>query len=103
MDKKQLTDKVLRVIGLLVGLTILQIAITFMIPYVAPTDNPDLFITLTTHGHWIGNIIYGLTIYGLLKQGKTVSIPIGLLSIMTPVYGGVFYLLTTLNERTSND
>lgn len=103
MDKKHLTDKVLRVIGLLVGLTILQIAITFLIPYVAPPDNLELFMALTTHGHWIGNIIYGLTIYGLANQKRTVSIPIGLLSIMTPVYGGVFYLLTTFNERTTND
>ncbi|MBX2969979.1 MAG: hypothetical protein KF803_11460 [Cyclobacteriaceae bacterium] len=100
---KRLTDKVLRVVGLLVGLMILQIAITFAIPYVTPTDNPDLFIALTIHGHWIGNIIYGLIIYALLRQGKTVAIPIGLLSIMTPVYGGVFYLLTTFNERTPND
>ena len=103
MDKKQLTDKVLRAIGLLVGLTFLQVAITFLIQYVAPTDNLELFMALTTHGHWIGNVIYGLTIYGLLNRDRTVSIPIGLLSIMTPVYGGVFYVLTTFNERTSND
>ena len=74
-----------------------------MIPYVVPTDKPELFMALTIHGHWIGNVIYGLIIYGLLNQDKTVSIPIGLLSIVTPVYGGAFYLLTTFNERKSND
>jgi hypothetical protein len=103
MVKKQFADKILRVIGLLVGLNILQIVITFMIPYITPLDNPDLLSTLTNYGYWIGNIIYGLIIYRLLNQTKVVSISVGLLSIMTPVYGGVFYLLTTINEKTLDD
>lgn len=103
MDRKQFADKVRKVIGLLVGLMILQIAITFMIPYVGPIDNPELFETLITYGHWIGNIIYGVILYGLVNEKKIVSISVGLLSIMTPIYGGIFYLLTTLNEKTPND
>lgn len=58
MDIGQLADKILRVIGLLVGLNILQIIITYTIPYFMPLDNPDLLATLTTYGYWIGNIIY---------------------------------------------
>lgn len=62
MDKKKFADKVLKVIGLLVGLIILQIAITSLTPYFAPLDNPELFEAVITYGHWIGNVIYGVTI-----------------------------------------
>lgn len=91
----QLSDKLLEVIVLLLGLFILQILLLFTLPLV-PDDN--IRMTLILNSSWIGNTIFGLTIYWLTRDKGQVAISIGLLSVVLPVYGPIFYILTKIEN-----
>ena len=97
-----LSDKLLEVIVLLVGLYLLQIIILFSVPLV-PIDDLSIRMTLISNASWIGNIIFGLVILWLTRDKGSVAIAIGILSIVTPLYGSIFYILTMLQNRSKND
>lgn len=97
---RQLSDKLLEVILLLIGLYVIQVLLLSTLPLV-PDDN--IRMTLILNSSWIGNIIFGLTIYWLAREKGQVAIAIGLLSVVLPVYGPVFYILTKIEITKSND
>ena len=99
---KLLADKLLEVIVLLVGLYFLQLIILFAVPLV-PIDDLSIRMKLISNASWIGNIIFGLLILWLTRDKGSVAISIGVLSIVTPLYGSIFYILTTLQNRSKND
>ncbi|CAN5401579.1 hypothetical protein BH10BAC4_BH10BAC4_08730 [soil metagenome] len=97
-----LSDKLLEVILLLVGLNILQVIILSTVPLV-PIDDFQIRMTFILNASWIGNIIFGFVILWLTRDKGFIAIPIGILSIVLPSYGPVFYILTTLQNKSKND
>jgi hypothetical protein len=103
MHLRLLREKLLMTVLLLVGLSFLQIAIVYTLPLILPTDNLDIFVTLTSNSHWISDIIFGIVILWLTRGKGWVAIPIALLSIVLPPYGTIFYILFTLQNKSGND
>jgi hypothetical protein len=97
-----LSDKLSEVILLLVGLYMLQVVILFIVPLV-PIDDMEIRMTFLSNASWIGNIIFGVVIFWLTRDKGFVAIPVGILSIVLPSYGPIFYILTTLQNRSKND
>lgn len=97
-----LSDKLLEVILLLVGLYILQLIILFTVPFI-PIDDMEIRMIILLNASWIGNIIFGVVIFGLTRDKGFVAIPVGVLSIVLPSYGPIFYILTTLQNKSKND
>jgi len=97
-----LSDKLLEVILLLIGLYALQVVILLTVPLV-PIDDMEISMTILSNASWIGNSIFGLVILWLARDKGFVAIPVGLLSIVLPSYGPIFYILTTLQNRSKND
>jgi apolipoprotein N-acyltransferase len=87
----QLSDKLLEVILLLIGLYVIQVLLLFTLPLVS---DDSIRMTLILNSAWIGNTIFGLTIYWLTREKGQIAIAIGLLSVVLPVYGPIFYILT---------
>lgn len=100
MTLKLLGDKLLQVILLLIGLYVLQTMLLFILSRV-PDDG--LRKTLMFYSTWIANILFGLVIYWLARKKRVVAIPIGILSVVLPIYGPIFYVLTTMQNKKSND
>ena len=97
-----LSDKLLEVILLLIGLYILQVIILFIVPLV-PIEDMKIRMTFLSNASWIGNILFGVVIFWLTKNKGLVAVPIGLLSIVLPTYGPIFYILTSLQNKLKND
>jgi hypothetical protein len=87
----QLSDKLLEVILLLIGLYVIQVLLLFTLPLVS---DDSIRMTLILNSAWIGNTIFDLTIYWLTREKGQIAIAIGLLSVVLPVYGPIFYILT---------
>ena len=102
MHVRLLTEKLLKVILLLVGLYFLQVTILFTLPLI-PIDNFETRMILTSNSVWVGNIIFGLVVLWLTRKKGLIAIPIGILSIVLPTYGPIFYILTTLQNKSTND
>jgi hypothetical protein len=60
-------------------------------------------MSLIANAAWIGNVIFGFVIFWLLKNRGTIAIPVGILSIVLPLYGPIFYILTTLQDESKID
>lgn len=91
LPMRLLSDKLLEVILLLLGLYILQVIILFTVPLV-PIDDMEIRMTILSNVSWIGNVIFGLVILWLSRDKGFVAIPVGVLSIVLPSYGPIFYL-----------
>jgi len=66
-------------------------------------DDPELRTTFLSHASWIGNIIFGVVILWLMRDNGFVAISVGVLSIILPSYGAIFYILTTLQNKFKDD
>lgn len=98
MNNKQFADRLIEVTLLLLGLKVLNTVIYLT----GPSMNlGDLTIPFLTNSYWIGNILFGLIIHRLTSQTKKVSISIGILSIVQPLFGGLFYLMTLIDTKAS--
>jgi hypothetical protein len=97
---EQLSNKLLEVILLLVGLLVIQVLLLYALPQV---PNDSLRMTLILNSSWIGNSIFGIVIYWLTKEKGQVAIAVGLLSSILPVYGPIFYILTKFETAKGND
>jgi hypothetical protein len=97
MDKRQFEKRLLDIILLLVALIIFNIAIALSAPLMSLGD---WHIPIVRNISWIGKLIFGIIIYRLTNQRKTVALSIGFLSIMLPIFGGLFYLLTLTITKT---
>jgi hypothetical protein len=54
------------------------------------------------YSHWIANLLFAIIITFMLRKRADVFIYVGLLAIVQPVFGGLFYLMTiTLNKHRS--
>jgi isocitrate dehydrogenase kinase/phosphatase len=98
MTTKILKDKVLEVISFLIGLYILQTILPFILPLVI-NSNYELGMALVRNSGWIGNIIFGLAIFFLMKSKGLIAVSVGILSIVLPIYGPIFYILTELQKE----
>lgn len=103
MTFKKLCEKLLQVILLLVGLFFLQVIILNALPLILPVDNFNVYLIIISNSHWIGNLIFGLVILWLTRRMGLIAIPIGILSVVLPTYGPIFYILTTLQNRSTDD
>jgi hypothetical protein len=102
LPMRLLSDKLLEVILLLVGLYVLQVIMLFTVPLV-PIDDMEIRMAILANASWIGNIIFGLVILWLTRDKGFVAIPVGVLSIVLPSYGPILYILTTLQNKSKND
>jgi hypothetical protein len=103
MHLRPLSEKLLMIVLLLVGLSILQTAIVFSLPQLLPSDNIEFFMAVTSNSYLIADIIFGIVIFWLTKRMGLIAISIGLLSIILPTFGAIFYMLTTLRDKSEND
>lgn len=97
-----LSDKLLEIILLLIGLYILQVIILYTVPLV-PIDDMRIRMTFLSNASWIGNIIFGVVILWSTRDKGFVAISVGVLSIVLPTYGPIFYILTVLQNNSKND
>jgi hypothetical protein len=100
---KILRENLIVIILLLVGLSFLHPTVVFILPFILPVDNVDLYRTLIFNSHWISDTMFGIVIFWLTRGKGVVAIPIGLLSTVLPLYGTIFYLLTTLPTKSEHD
>jgi hypothetical protein len=91
------------IVLLLVGLAFLQTIIVYTLPLLLQTETLDVSMILISNSQWIGNIIFGVVILWLTRGKGLVAIPVGLLSIVLPPYGAIFFILTTLQTKLAND
>jgi hypothetical protein len=98
MNFRLFGEKLFEVILLLIGLSFFNIALYALTPSM---DLGEWMIPFVTNSYWIGNSIFGFIIYRLTGQNRKISISVGLLATMLPVFGGLFCLLT-LTAKTSN-
>ena len=96
MSDEQFWSRLREVILLIVGLYIFNAIIVVVLPLTIPKDWLSTFIG---HSAWIGHIAFGLIIFSKLGQQRN-AVSIGLLSIMWPVFGGLFYLMTITITKT---
>jgi hypothetical protein len=102
MPLRFLSYKVLEVILLLIGLYVLQVTLLFTLPLI-PIYDMTMRMSLIENAAWIGNVIFGLTIFWLLRKKGAVAIAVAILSIVLPLYGPIFYILTTLQDESKID
>lgn len=80
---------------LLAGLFLLQVLLPFILIQI-----PGAFVKVWLMPYirpiWIGQAIFGIVIFWLMRKKGFVSISVGFLAIFLPVYAAVFYLLTLL-------
>jgi hypothetical protein len=102
MHFKLLSEKILTVVLLLLGLEILRSAVIIILPFILPTDNMDVYTFVISYSPWIAQIIFALVIYRVARQKGIVAISIGILSTVYPLYGSIFYIITTLKIDDGN-
>jgi hypothetical protein len=98
---KQFAERVLDVVLLLIGLFIFNSILYALLPFF---DFGEWSLSIVRNSYWIGQLIFGIIIFRLTDQNNKVAMPIGVLATVLPVFGGLFYLLTTMiiahdNER----
>jgi hypothetical protein len=96
IDYRQFGKRLLEIILLLIGLYIFN---TALFAIVMTMDLREWMIPFMTNSYWVGNLIFGIIIYRLTRQTNKVSVSIGLLSTVLPVFGGLFYLLTLTTKE----
>jgi hypothetical protein len=96
MSDEQFWYKLREVILLLVGIYIFDVIIVAISPFIIPIHWLSIFMG---YSGWIGQIIFGLIIYSKLSQQKN-AVAICLLSVMLPVFGGLFYLMAITLTQT---
>lgn len=95
MSDEQFWRKLREVVLLLIGLSLVNVIVAIAVPLIVPDHWLHGFVN---YRGWIGQIVFGVIIGSKLRQQQN-AISIGLLSIMLPIFGGLFYLLTsTLTE-----
>jgi hypothetical protein len=97
-----LSEKLLTVVLLLLGLEILRSAMIMILPFILPTDNMDVYTFVISYSPWIAQIIFALVIYRLARLKGMVAISIGILSTVYPIYGSIFYMIATLKTDQGN-
>jgi len=102
MHPNFLAEKLLTVIILLVLLYFLQMLLTLIIPLFA-IENVDILTTLAANSVWFCNIVFGLVIFWLTRKKGLLAIFIGILAIVLPTYGSIFYMIATLQYKSEND
>ncbi|HEY5918409.1 MAG TPA: hypothetical protein VIU13_13430 [Chryseolinea sp.] len=97
MDYKRFVEEVLMVIALLLGLTILNIAMVGFAPFIIPGKWLSEFFSYCS---WIGRLIFAIIIFMLIGHDRRTRIPISLLSAMAPYFGALFYLFVSTIKKT---
>ena len=96
MSDEQFWSRLREVILLIVELYVFNAIIVAASSFIIPGDWLSTFIA---NSEWIGHIIFGLIIFSKLGQQRN-AVSIGLLSIMLPVFGGLFYLMNITLTKT---
>ena len=96
MNYKQFVNALFTVIALLLGLSILQMA---LIGY-ATTEMPYLWeLQYVSYFMWIPRLVFGIVVFMLVRQDFRTRISISALSVMAPYYGALFYLLISTIKK----
>ena len=96
-----LGNKLVEVILLLGGLFMLRVILLLAIP-IAPGDHMEIGMPILSSVSWTVNIIFGLVILWLMRDKGLAAIPVGVLAAVLPAYGSIFYLLTTLQNKSNS-
>jgi hypothetical protein len=96
MSSEQFWRKLREVILLLIGLAFINVIVAIVVPLIVPDH---WLYGFANYRGWIGQIAFGVVIGIRLQQQKN-AISICLLSIVLPIFGGLFYLLTTTLTQT---
>lgn len=96
MNYRQFGERLFEVTLLLLGLQILNIIFVAITPSL---ELGDWLIFFLQNSSWIGNLLFGIAIYSMIKQKSQIAISIGILSTLLPFFGGLFYLLTLINYK----
>jgi hypothetical protein len=97
---EHLSKKLLHVLFLLTGLFVLQLLLPYTLSFV-PLDN--LRTMLLRNSRWIGNSIFGLAIFGLVRKRGLAALSVGMLAIVLPAFGSIFYVLLTIPVGNNNE
>jgi len=90
MNYQRFVGEVLRVIALLLGLTIVDIAMIGFGPLIVPDE---WLLQYMSFFPWISRLVFGIIMFLLVGHDHRTRISISLLSVMAPYYGALFYLL----------
>ena len=96
-----LGNKLLEVTLLLAGLYLLRVILLLAIPLV-PADEIEIDMNILSSVSWIVNTIFGLVVLWLMRDKGLAAIPVGVLAAVLPAYGSIFYLLTTLQNKSNS-
>jgi hypothetical protein len=102
MHPRVLIEKVSQAIVLLVSLYFLQVAL-LAAPLLFEIEDADTIMTLVSNSWWVANLTFGLLILWFARKKGLVAIPIAVLSVVLPIYGSIFYILMTLQNKNKND
>jgi len=91
MNFEYFAQKLLILIVLLTGLTIFNSLLNLV---GLPFESAEWNVLFIRNSFWLGHIIFGVVISFLTRKYFRSALPIGILSVLSPVIGGVFYLLT---------
>lgn len=102
-------DKLLESVFMLLGLAIVNLAISIGLPYLLSDFFTDEYLEwreylrlLMRLSFWIGQIGFGLVIYYKLRHIR-VAASIGLLSVVLPIFGTVLFLITSTIFQPQNE
>jgi hypothetical protein len=101
IDHKTFGLQLLTVVLLLIGLAVFNGLISAVIPTMGFLG--DLLLPILENRFWIGKIIFGFIIYMMSIRNKITSPSIGLLSIIDPSIGGLFYLLLLVTKKETDE
>lgn len=90
MSKRLLESSVLEVVLLLFALYYVFNPIMLWAIYFLPVENSDHF--LFDQFYWIGQLLLGFIMFKRIEK-KSLAVPIAILTLLMPVFGGIFYLL----------
>ena len=97
-----LWNKLLETVLLLIGLATFNTALVAIVSFAKYLFTSEYYGLISGHIHWIGRICFGIIIYVRLRRIR-VAAPVGLLSVVTPVFGGVFYIMTSTLSHNDNE
>jgi hypothetical protein len=87
--------KLLYVIGALFGIAAVNVSLGYVL-VALPADVPELLITASM---WLGNVLFAIWILYLCPKARGLSVPIGILSFFTPIFGGIFCLIAIYTQE----
>jgi hypothetical protein len=91
-----LGDRLLEILLSLIAFQMLSAFFPVMIAMIFPKDQTVFYYA---NANWLNNLPFGVAVYFFLRRQKVRSIPIVILSMLTPLSGSLFYLLALVAQN----